>query len=81
MDAKPLQVEIIGTHESRQVRHVGDDLVPGDTTYELVLSFPNGRKHMATVSQEAFETYLDAAGLEHRPTPEPASLFGSVLTK
>lgn len=46
----------------RQVEHVGGELVPGDSTYELVLTFPNGQKHLAKVSHEAFETYLEAIG-------------------
>ena len=64
MPSEPVAVEIVGDLERRQVEHVGNDLVPGDTDYFLVLKFPNEKKHLVKVSREAFESYLEAKGAD-----------------
>ncbi len=68
-------IEITGHSEDREIERIVDkngqitELIPGDSTYKLVLKFPNGRKHMAKVSREVFELYLEAAGLKEPDPP------------
>ena len=61
----PVVVEVTDYLCTRRVEHIGNELIRGESTYELVLKFPNGDKFLVTVPEEAFESYLEAAGVPH----------------
>lgn len=51
-------INITGACEEREIKKVGEDLVPGESTYHLVLRFPNGKVHLARVPEEAYWAYI-----------------------
>jgi hypothetical protein len=77
-EIQPLPVVVVGFNESRTIEKRGDELVPGETSHELELKFPDGSIHTAKVSSETVDAYLAATGQEKVP---PVGQLTSFLTK
>jgi hypothetical protein len=71
----PVTVEIVWAFEKRVTEPVGyppwETLAVGETTYQLVLRFPDGTSHLVRASREAVGAYEALSRAQATPTVPP----------